>query len=325
MKFQVLTFGETMLRFTPPNNLRVEQASSTEMHVGGSESNTAVGLARLGVRTAWFSKLTDNPLGHHIANSIRAHGVDTSSVIWTNGDRVGLYFMERGCEGRPSQVFYDRAGSAIANMTADEIPATLIQDFAPDVFHTIGITLGLSSAARETTLRMISLAKSAKCLVSFDVNYRQKLWEPEQASASCQIAMLESDLIFLPIRDAQCLFALNSNSAEDALAQLHDQFPNATIVLTLGPDGTCAIEPTGKTYYVACLPCDPIERLGGGDAFSAGFLASYIVDRNTPQALRVAAAAAAIKYTIPGDLPLFDRAEVFKRAQTTVANSNIIR
>src|SRR5690606_7918776 len=109
--YDVITLGETMLRLTPPAPLRIEQTTSFNVYVGGAESNTAVGLSRLGFKTAWLSRLTDNPLGRLIAGTIARYGVDTSHVVWTSKDRVGVYYVEEGQSPRASQVYYDRAGS----------------------------------------------------------------------------------------------------------------------------------------------------------------------------------------------------------------------
>ncbi len=148
MIYDVITLGETMLRLSPPEPLRIEQASHYEMHVGGSESNVAVGLARLGLRVAWLSRLTDNALGHTIENAIRAYGVDTSHIVWTNEDRVGLYFYEPGGAPRSGKVIYDRAGSAASRIQPTDLPAQLL---APDRAR-LGITeMGRCWASRTPT------------------------------------------------------------------------------------------------------------------------------------------------------------------------------
>ena len=154
-QYDVLTLGETMARFTPPGFERFGQSRSVEMHVGGSESNTAVGLSRLGFRACWLSRLTNNAIGRWIATEIASHGVDVSWVNWTDEDRVGTYYLERGRPPRSSQVFYDRAGSAMSRMRPEELPAELFTSNAARVFHTSGITLGLSQVARQTALRAV--------------------------------------------------------------------------------------------------------------------------------------------------------------------------
>src|SRR5690606_746052 len=129
MAWDVVTLGETMIRFSPASYKRVEQVSEFDLFVGGSESNTAVGLARLGANVLWVSRLTDNFLGHHIQRTLKQHDVDTSQFIWTDQDRVGLYFIEEGHPPRTNVVVYDRRDSAMSKITPDELPA---QIFAPD-------------------------------------------------------------------------------------------------------------------------------------------------------------------------------------------------
>src|ERR1043166_9159874 len=122
MPFDVVTFGEAMVRLSPPNFLRLEQARSLDLRVGGAELNTAAGLERLGHTTTWVSRLTNNPLGRLIANHAREVGVSTEHVVWTNDDRVGLYFLEFGAAPRASSVVYDRKGAAIANLKPGTVP-----------------------------------------------------------------------------------------------------------------------------------------------------------------------------------------------------------
>src|SRR5271155_3203371 len=144
MPHEIITFGEAMIRLSPPNFLRLEQASSLDLRVGGAELNTAVGLARLGHSAAWVSRLTDNPLGRLVANRAREAGVSTDHIVWTNDDRVGIYFLEFGAAPRASSVLYDRKGAAIANLKPGMIPWR--QVFAGvQWFHITGITPALSA------------------------------------------------------------------------------------------------------------------------------------------------------------------------------------
>jgi 2-dehydro-3-deoxygluconokinase len=180
MTYDVVTLGETMLRFTPPALRRLEQTHDFELHVGGSESNTSVGLARLGLKVAWLSRLTDNALGHIVARTIASHGADTSQVVWTPEDRVGLYFLEEGKAPRGSQVIYDRKDSAVSKMQPSDLPIYLFTQGNAKLFHTTGITLALSESAKATATKALELAKNAGWRVSFDVNYRAKLWTPKE-------------------------------------------------------------------------------------------------------------------------------------------------
>jgi 2-dehydro-3-deoxygluconokinase len=307
--YDVVTLGETMLRFTPPALRRLEQTLEFELHVGGSESNTSVGLARLGLKVAWLSRLTDNALGHIIARTIASHGVDTSRVVWTPEDRVGLYFLEEGKAPRGSQVIYDRKDSAIAKMQPSDLPSDVFQKGNAKLFHTTGITLAISQTAHATATRAVELAKQAGWLVSFDVNYRRKLWTPEAAKEGCEAVAQQSDILFIPLRDAKTMYGLADGlSPESVLEFLVKRFPKAVIAMTMGAKGAMAFK-GGETYQQDAFKAEEVGRLGGGDSFSAGFLYGYLADGDVAGALRWGAAVAALKYSIPGDFPLIQKQE----------------
>ncbi len=307
-RFDVVTLGETMLRFTPPAFERFGQSRMVEVHVGGSESNTAVGLSRLGHRVSWISRLTDNPLGRWIASELSAQGVDVSLVVWTAEQRVGTYYMERGRQPRPSQIYYDRAGSAMCSIQPDDLPIGLFSLATARVFHLSGITCGLSDSAAMTATFAVEQAKQAGQHVSFDLNFRGRLWDAEDAYRVCKPLMAQADTIFLAIRDAHAVCGVPADhDAEQTCRELHARWPKATIVQTLGSQGAMAIEPDGKLYSQPAFQVEQVERLGSGDAFSAGYLAAILQGQSLPTALAWACAAAALKYTIAGDLPLFDR------------------
>src|SRR5271154_1201145 len=169
-----------MIRLSPPNFRRLEQAHTLDVQVGGAELNTAVALARLGRSTAWVSRLTDNPLGRLIANHAREAGVSSEHVVWTQEDRVGLYFLEFGAAPRASSVLYDRKGAAIATIKPGAVAWPTVFEGAR-WFHVTGITPGLSSAAAAVTREALQAARAAGVKTSMDLNYRAKLWTPEQA------------------------------------------------------------------------------------------------------------------------------------------------
>lgn len=321
--YDVVTLGETMLRLTPPDFRLLEQSSTVTMHVAGSESNVAVGLARLGLRVCWLSRLTDNVVGRYLANGIAAHGVDTSHVIWTAEDRVGLYFVEEGRAPRSSHVLYDRRHSAMSLMQPDELPYSVFVEGGARLLHLSGITPALSSSAAATFHAAFERAKSAGWRVSFDLNYRGKLWTEAEARACYERYMPLADIIITPVGDLERIFDMREGEFE-LLEQLHERYPSATIVLTLGADGAAACAPDGTQYRQPAFPAEQVDRIGGGDAFDAGFLYSYVRGEDTGTALRWGAAAAALKYTLPGDLPLVNRADVLRLVEGS-ASTTIIR
>jgi 2-dehydro-3-deoxygluconokinase len=314
-RYDVVTLGETMVRLTPPNLRRLEQTTSLDVEVGGTESNLAIGLARLGLKSLWLSRLTANPLGRLIANALAAHGVDTSRIVWTDEDRVGVLFYEISKRPRASRVLYDRRHSAVSRMQPSDLPADLFQPDGARVFHTTGITLALTPELTRTAHHALHLATSAGWLISFDMNYRSSLWSPAEAREGCDTYASAADLFFIPHGDACQIYDLDPTMRADAiLGALASRYPQATLILTLGAEGAMASEPGGQVVHQSAFAAVEVERLGGGDAFAAGFLYAYLSALDQPdrlaQALRWGAASAALKYTIPGDAPLIDREEV---------------
>ncbi len=313
--WDVVTLGETMLRLTPPNLLRLEQTRSLEIEVGGSESNTAIGLSRLGARTLWISRLSSNPLGRKIAREISSFGVDTSSVVWTEDDRVGLYFFEEGKAPRGSSVIYDRRHSAVSRMTPEELPRDVFAAGKGKLLHLTGITLALSESARRTADEAVRRAKNANWRFSFDLNFRSKLWSSQAAQNAYENFLHQTDLIFAPLGDVKAIYGDAAGStAQSAIAFLRQEFPQASIVVTAGADGSFARGANGELIFQPCYPADTVGRLGGGDAFAAGFLFAYYLNPastgDLAAALKWASAAAALKYATPGDIPLFTKREV---------------
>jgi 2-dehydro-3-deoxygluconokinase len=322
--YDVVTLGETMLRLTPPDFRLLEQTNTLTIHVAGSESNVAVGLSRLGLHVCWFSRLTDNILGRYLVNSIGAHGVDTSRVIWTDEDRVGTYFVEEGRPPRSSSVLYDRRYSAMSQIQPDDLPADLFVQGGAKLLHLSGITPALSKSAANTVRRAYELAKSAGWQVSFDLNYRAKLWSEAEARACYEEYMPGADIIITPLGDTQRIFGLNGDAAA-VLQLLHSQYPNATIALTLGADGAAACDSAGRVYHQPAFPAEQVDRIGGGDAFDAGFLYSYLRGDDLAASLRWGAAVAALKYSIPGDLPLVRREDGLRLVESGSNTSTIVR
>lgn len=310
MSYDVITFGETMLRLTPPNLLRIEQTTQYESHIGGSESNVAIGLARLGTSVTWLSRMTDNSLGHSIVNGIRAYGVDTSHVVWTKEDRVGLYFYEAGKAPRGGSVIYDRANSAISKMTPAELPPELFQKNQAKLSHLSGITLAIGENAAKTTYKAAELAKQAGFLLSFDINYRSLLWSPQACVTACDAIASVADVLFLPLRDAVSLYGTSDNPNE-AVAEMSQKYPQATIVMTLSAEGSIAKKDETIIQQDA-FPAEEVGRLGGGDAFVAGFLHAYLERATLAEALKWGNATAAYKYSVAGDFPVIDYDHIYK-------------
>jgi 2-dehydro-3-deoxygluconokinase len=319
LSYDIITMGETMLRFSPPALQRFEQASQFEAHIGGSESNVAIGLARLGLKVAWLSRLTKNALGQIIANGIRAQGVDISQIVWTDKDRIGLYFYEAGTAPRGGQVIYDRAGSAMSQMQPTDLPQALFQPQQARLLHLSGISLAIGEKAAATTQQAAILAKEAGFLLSFDINYRALLSLPEVAAKVCHPLAAMADILFLPLRDAISLYGC-PKEAHTALEAMKGRYPQAKIVLTLGADGAIC-DDAGKILHQAAFPASEQGRLGRGDAFVAGFLYASLNYPTSAEALAWGAAAAAYKSSITGDFPLLMKEDLARLIKDAGINS----
>ena len=304
----VLTFGETMLRLSAPGFSRLEETDSLDVRIGGSESNTAVALARLGLRAAWWSKLPDNPLGRRIENEIRRWGVDTSGVVWDSSPhgRAGLYFLDFGLPPRGIDVFYDRADSSASKITAIEVDADAIA--RARLLHLTGITPALSPYCVKAVVRALSLAKEHGTRVSFDTNFRSRLWSADAARREIEPMLGQVDLLFCPQGDAKTLFGLSGSGAEIA-GGLREQFGVAAVVVTCGEEGAAAATDSGGFEVSACPSPHVVDRVGRGDAFNAGVLMGYL-QGDLKLGIRYGAAMAALKQTMPGDLLLSTRAEI---------------
>jgi len=328
MTWDVVTLGEVMVRLTPPNFERIEQARTFQVTAGGAELNVAVGLARLGLRTAWVSKLTANPLGRLIVNEARAHGVDTSPVVWTDDHRIGVYFLEEGSSPRPSEIVYDRRGSAASTLAPEEVdwPSLLCGVRA---FHTSGITPALSDACRRTTAAALAAARAAGCLTSFDLNYRGKLWTPAEARGVLSELLPHVDILLGSPDTIELVFGYGG-TPEAAGEQMRRAFGLRVVALTLREAPTvlrCRLASVAVGDTVArggWTEVEIVDRVGGGDAYTAGFLYAYLTGHgDLARAVAYGDALNALKHTVRGDLPWFTLADV--GAQLTGRGTGIIR
>src|SRR5688500_14304713 len=285
-----------MIRLTPAGFTRLEESSQLDLRIGGSESNVAVALARLGLNVTWASRLPRNPLGELAVRRIRSFGVDVSAVRWQEGGRMGLYFIEPGAAPRSSLVLYDRAHSAASEMQPTDFDWSIL-DRCRHV-HLTGITPALSPSAVETTAVAIAKAKTRGKTVSFDVNYRARLWTPDSARETLVPLIREVDLLISPAADALQVFGIDG-TPEDSAVALGALSRSAQVALTLGAEGALLWD-RSSFHRAAPFPVTPIDRVGAGDAFDAGLIWGYL-QGDAPKGLLYGMAMAAIKHTIPGD------------------------
>ena len=304
---RVVTLGEAMLRLSPPNFHRLEQTNSFDAKIGGGELNVAVGVARLGLESAWVSKLPTNPIGKMVQNKAREHGVDTSNIVWSKSGRVGIYFLEFGANPRASSVLYDRAGSAISTLAPGEVDWKKTFEGC-ELFHVSGITPALSKSCADATLEAVKAAKAAGAKVSFDVNYRKKLWTPEEANA-CLVPMMEFvDILITTEEDTAIVFGIREDSYQLVAPKLEEQYGFEVVAITLREDlsvqknnwSTFAYA-DNKFHESAKYSCELIDRVGAGDSFTAGFIYGYLTG-DVQKGVNYGTAFSAIKHSIPGDL-----------------------
>ncbi len=292
----VVTLGETMLRLNPPLHDRLETASELQIRVGGSESNVAIALTRLGRSCRWYSRLPDNPLGRRIAGEIARWGVDVGKVEWVGSERAGLYFVEFGSPPRAHEVYYDRKESAASTMSPETTDWSILEGWRH--LHLTGITPALSPSCRATVETAIQRARKLSMTISFDVNYRSRLWPAEKAAACLRELMEGVDLILGTATDVADLFGTTGNCAEQC-RRLKDRFHAPAAVVTAGAEGSAAMDEKGR-YEVKPINLVEVDRFGAGDAFAAGVLHGYL-GGDLGKGLELGNAMAALKFTIPGD------------------------
>jgi len=328
---KIITFGEIMLRLAPPGYLRFVQADTFAATYGGGEANVAVSLANFGMNAEFVTKLPKNELGQSAINSLRSYGVDTSNIA-RGGDRIGIYFLEKGASMRPSKVIYDRANSSIATAKPTDFDWNAILDGA-DWFHFTGITPALGTGVVEILTEALKACRERKITVSCDINYRRNLWSRKQARAVMTDLMPYVDVCISNEEDAKDVFGIEADGSDvtsgtlshdsyrEVARRLAEQHGFAKVAITLrsshsandndwagllydSASGECVISPT--------YPIHIVDRVGGGDSFGAGLIYSCLKGFDNQMAINFAAAASSLKHTIEGDFNLVTVDEVMK-------------
>ena len=312
---RIVTFGEAMIRLAPPRHQRIEQAHSFDLEIGGAELNAAVGLARLGHDAYWVSALPDNPLGRLVRNRVRETGVKDTFISVVSEGRCGLCFLEPGAEPRPAQVLYDRSGSSIsvAPPAAFDWPAIFRN---ADWFHLTGITPALSDSSATNAGHAIAAARKAGARISIDLNYRSKLWTAERAGRVMAELISQIDLLIASPEDARNLFDIAGDDIQNVARQLAKRF-HIPVVATVRreEEGAWRGRVSGiavsenRSFESQWIAYDGVDRIGVGDAFAAGLI-DGILGNNLQTGVETGTAMAALKHTIPGDLPLISRNDV---------------
>ncbi len=328
---KVVTFGELMLRLAPDGYTRFLQADSFGATFGGGEANVSVSLAHYGVDSCFVSKLPTHEIGQMAVNSLRKYGVDTKYIA-RGGDRVGIYYLEKGASQRPSKVIYDRAGSSIAKAQAQDFDWDTIFDGA-DWFHFTGITPALNPTVAEICEIACRKAHSKGITVSCDLNYRNKLWSKEAARETMTKLMPYVDVCISNEEDAKDVFGIeaagsditsgkiNREGYQSVAKQLMDQFHFRYVAITLRESITAndnlwsAMLYDGSDYYFSKkYSIHIVDRVGGGDSFGAGLIYGLINQYSPRDTIEFAVAASCLKHTIEGDYNMVTVDEVKKLA-----------
>ena len=317
---EVVTFGEIMLRLTPPGNVRLAQSPHFEITFGGAEANVAVMIAQLGGSAAFVSKLPANDIAQRAINELRGLGVGVSGIT-RGGDRMGVYFLEQGASQRAGKVIYDRANSAIAlAQTRDFDWKQIFRDAR--WFHWSGITPALSSAAAEIAAQAAAKARRLGLTVSFDLNYRAKLWTREQAGNILSPLMKTVDLCVTSVEEARTVFGIEIDGnapdrEEQAARSLVEKFGFKTVALTQRRGSVACATSWGAMLYTQGRPylsqrheISIVDRVGAGDSFTGALI--FSIQRGDPpqRAVDFAVAASCLKHTIAGDYNLVTLEEV---------------
>ena len=329
---KAVTFGEIMLRLAPDGYYRFVQADKYGATYGGGEANVAVSLANFGVDARFVTKLPEHEIGQAAVNSLRRFGVDTD-YITRGGDRVGIYFLEKGASQRPSKVIYDRAGSAIATATSDDFDWDKIFD-GVDWFHFTGITPALGDNVARITLDALKAAKNKGINVSCDLNYRKNLWSKQKAGEVMTKLMPYVDVCIANEEDANDVFGikaentdvsggkLNYDGYRQVACRLAEKFGFKKVAITLrtsisaNDNKWAAMLYDGKDYYFSkSYDVHIVDRVGGGDSFGAGLIYSLLEGFDMQSSLEFAVAASCLKHSIEGDFNMVSVSEVQKLAK----------
>ena len=324
---KVITFGELMLRLAPEGYYRFVQADKFGATYGGGEANVAVSLANYGADAAFVSKLPANEIGQSAVNSLRRYGVDTSGIA-RGGDRIGIYYLEKGASQRPSKVIYDRAGSAFALSGKEDYDWDRLLDGAT-WFHFTGITPALGDNLAEVLLDVLPTMKKRGITVSCDLNYRKKLWTRDKAREVMTKLMPYVDVCISNEEDAFDVFGIKAGGTDvtkgsldkegykSVAKQLADKFGFRYVAITLrtslsaNDNKWAGMLYDGKDY---CLSKEYtmhiVDRVGGGDSFGGGLIYALGTGYDSRAAIEFAVAASCLKHSVEGDYNMVSVAEV---------------
>jgi 2-dehydro-3-deoxygluconokinase len=305
MTHDLVTLGEAMLRLSVPAGERLERAPAYQVDVAGAEANVAIAVARAGLSAVWLSRLPESPLGRRAAGEIASHGVDVSHVVWDRTRRMGTYFIELSVPPRPVSVLYDRADSAATALTPDDIDWAVVE--SARAVHLTGITPALSPSARLTTMETARRAGQGGAEVIVDVNYRSRLWSPDEAAEVIGELCSLATTVIVTTEDARDLFAATGSPPEVA-ATLRQTMSADAVVVTQGAEGAAWDSETDSGEAPGHI-AEVIDRIGAGDAFAAGVIIG-LLSSGIASGVKRGLAMSGLKLGLRGDQLVVSQEEV---------------
>ncbi len=324
---RIITFGEIMMRLNPAGYLRFVQADAFEASYAGGEANVAVSLANYGMDAAFVTKVPSHEIGQNAVNALRKYGVDTSLMV-RGGDRLGIYFVEKGASQRASKVIYDRAHSAISKVKSNEFDWEKIF-YGVDWFHFTGITPALGGELPKICLEACKAAKKAGVTISCDLNYRKKLWSNAEAQRVMTELMPYVDVCIANEEDAKDVFGIEAENTDliagkvddagyvSVAQKLADRFGFDKVAITLRSSISASdnewgamLYSNGKAYFSPKYLVHIVDRVGGGDSFGGGLIYSLLSGYDEQKAINFAVAASCLKHSIEQDFNLVSVSEV---------------
>lgn len=318
--FDVTTVGEMLIRLSVPPGERLDTASRLDRFPAGAEGNVASLLARLGRRCAWIGALPDNSLGRFVTNYLRMAGVDLEGVAWQPASRIGIFYVEFAAPPRPINVIYDRTDSCAARLNREMIPWDHL--LRTRLVHLTGITPALSPTCLEAMQGVITRAKAADVSISFDINYRQKLWEEAEAKAVLTPLIQGIELLFCSQTDAYRVFGY-TGTPEQIVERMVEHSGARHVVVTLGAEGAIAWD-GAQLRHVPAIPVQIMDRLGAGDAFAAGVIHGWLAG-DVAQGLRYGVVLAALALSQVGDMVVTTSEEIEALLMNTSGNGELLR
>lgn len=324
-KYDLLTFGEVLLRLSPQGNQRMSRTKFFEQNIGGAEFNVAAGAAQLGLKTGLIGKIPSHAIGQLARNEVHFQNVSDEYLLGdgSTNARLGIYYYENGSAPRKPGIVYDRKGSSMTTLSIDEFPEEMYH--STRCFHTCGITLALNEQVRKTAVEMMRRFKEAGALISFDVNFRGNLWSGEEAKECIEKLLPLVDIFFCSDSTSRLTF-LKEGTPEEIMKSFADEYPISVVAATQrivhSPKkhsfGSVIYDARKKTFVQEEMYKDIeiVDRIGSGDAYISGALYGLLTsDFDTNKAMQYGNAVSALKNTVPGDLPAMTLSEVEETIQ----------